>query len=131
MNPMLGWALAALLLALAWQSWGWQGVLAAVTFIVFWLLLQFNRAVRTMKNAATAPVGRVPSAVMLNAKLKPGMTMLQVVGLTRSLGHKLDEAGDRWAWHDDGGSRVTLEFRAGKLVQFALDRPSEAPAAAP
>jgi hypothetical protein len=131
MNPMLGWALAALLVALAWQNWGWQGVIAAATFIVFWLLLQFNRAVRTMKNAANAPVGRVPSAVMLNAKLKPGMTMLQVVGMTKSLGRKLDEAGDRWAWQDDGGSRVTLEFKAGKLVQFALDRPSEAPAAAP
>lgn len=131
MNPILGWALAALLLALAWQSWGGQGVVAALTFIVFWLLLQFNRAVRTMKNASSAPVGHVPSAVMLHAKLKPGMTMLQVVGMTKSLGHKLDEAGDRWAWADDGGSRVTLQFAAGKLVQFGLERPPEAPPAAP
>jgi len=131
MNPMLGWALAALLLMLAWQSWGWQGVLAAVTFIVFWLLLQFNRAVRTMKNAGNAPVGHVPSAVMLNAKLKPGLTMLQIVGMTKSLGRQLDDAGDRWAWQDAGGSRITLQFQAGKLVKFELDRPPEAPPAAP
>ena len=78
MHPILGWALAGLLLALAWQGYGWRGVLVAVTAIVFWLLLQFNRALRVMKNAGQAPVGHVPSAVMLNAKLKPGMTMLQL-----------------------------------------------------
>jgi hypothetical protein len=129
MNPILGWALAALLLAAAWQSYGWQGVLAAISAIVFWLLLQFNRAVRAMKNAGTAPIGHVGSAVMLNAKLKSGMTMLQVVTLTKSLGRKLDEAGDTWAWQDGGDNRVTLHFQRGRLVRFELDRPGGSDAA--
>ena len=123
MNPIVGWGLAALLLFAAWRSYGWQGVLVAVSVIVFWLLLQFNRTVRVMKNAGQAPVGHVDSAVMLNAKLKPGMTMLQVIGLTKSLGKRLDESGDDWAWHDVGGSVVRLQFRAGKLAGFTLERP--------
>jgi uncharacterized protein (DUF58 family) len=82
MNSALGWALAALFAVLAWQQYGWQGLTFAFTAIVFWLLLQFNRALRVMKNASQAPVGRVDSAVMLNAKLKPGMTLLQVLTLT-------------------------------------------------
>lgn len=128
MNPWLGWGLAALLLALAWQSYGWQGLLVAFTAIVFWLLLQFNRSVRAMKNAGQAPVGHIDSAVMLNAKLRPGMTLLQVIGLTKSLGHKLDERGERWAWQDAGASRVTLLFERGKLLRFELERPPEASA---
>lgn len=125
MHPILGWALAALLLLLAWQTYGWRGVLAAVTFIVFWLLLQFNRAMRAMKNASNAPVGHVDSAVMLNAKLKAGMTMLQVIGMTRSLGRQLDDAGNEWEWRDPGGSRVSLRFVGGKLVGHALERPAQ------
>lgn len=130
MHPLLGWALAGLLLAIAWQGYGWRGLLVAFTAIVFWLLLQFNRALRVMKNAGQAPVGHVPSAVMLNAKLKPGMTMLQVVTMTKSLGRQLDDAGERWQWQDEGGSRVTLQFARGKLVHHELERPSEAPPAA-
>ena len=126
MNPILGWALAALLLALAWQSYGWQGVGVAASVIVFWLLLQFNRTLRVMKNAGGAPLGHVDSAVMLNAKLHAGMTMLQVVTLTKSLGRKLDAAGDTWAWGDAGGSEVTLHFERGRLSRFALDRSASA-----
>src|SRR5262245_9630613 len=119
MNPILGWGLAAVLLALAWQGYGWRGVVAAVTAIVFWLLLQFNRALRVMKNAGSAPVGHIDSAVMLQAKLRPRMTMLQVVGLTRSLGQRVDEAGDDvWAWHDPGANRVVLRFERGRLARF-------------
>lgn len=131
MNPLLGWGLAALFAALAWQQYGWQGLLVAFSVIVFWLLLQFNRSVRVMKNAAGAPVGHVGSAVMLHARLKPGMTLLQVIALTKSLGQRLDEAGETWAWADEGGSRVTLQFARGKLAQFALDRPAQADPPAP
>ena len=123
MNPVLGWGLAALLLLAAWQGYGWRGLLLAFTAIVFWLLLQFNRSVRVMKNASQAPVGHVDSAVMFNAKLKPGMTLLQVITLTGSLGRKLDDAGDAWEWQDTSGSRVSLQFRAGKLQRFTLERP--------
>ena len=128
MNPLLGWGLAAIFAVLAWQQYGWQGLLVAVSAIVFWLLLQFNRSVRVMKNAAGAPVGHIGSAVMLNARLKPGMTLLQVIALTRSLGRRLDEAGDSWAWEDEGGNRVTLQFARGRLVRHDLLRPEAAAA---
>jgi hypothetical protein len=128
MNSVIGWSLATLLVALAWYSYGWQGVLLAVSVVVFWLLLQFSRAMRAMRQAGQAPVGHVDSAVMLNAKLQPGMTMLQVIGLTKSLGRKLDggngEGRDDWAWSDEGGSTVTLQFQGGKLARFELDRPT-------
>ncbi|MGD9834874.1 MAG: hypothetical protein AB7U92_19140 [Piscinibacter sp.] len=124
MNPWIGWALAALFVALAWQQYGWQGVLFAFTVVVFWLLLQFSRTLRVMRGTAQRPVGHVDSAVMLHAKLKPGLTMLQVVALTRSLGRRLGEGDDDWAWTDDGGSTVRLHFVNGKLAGFELDRPA-------
>jgi hypothetical protein len=130
MNPILGWGLVVVLFAASWQGYGWQGVLAALSATVFWLLLQFNRAVRVMKNAGGAPVGHIGSAVMFNARLKPGMTMLQVVSLTKSLGRKVDEVGDTWAWRDAGDSEVTLHFVNGKLQRHVLDRPPQADAAA-
>jgi hypothetical protein len=124
MNPIIGWSLAAIFVVVAWYSYGWQGVVLAVSVVVFWLLLQFSRAMRAMRLAGQAPVGHVDSAVMLNAKLQPGMTMLQVIGLTKSLGRKLDGGGDHWAWSDAGGSTVTLQFQGGKLARFELDRPA-------
>ncbi|WP_341892286.1 hypothetical protein [Variovorax sp. YR752] len=124
MNPILGWALAAVFVALAWQQYGWQGVLFAISVVVFWLLLQFSRTVRAMRQAGQAPVGHVDSAVMLNAKLRPGMTMLQVIGLTKSLGRKLEAGDDDWAWSDEGGSTVRLHFTHGKLARHELDRPA-------
>lgn len=131
MSPWIGWGLAALFVALAWQQYGWQGLLFSVSAIVFWLLLQFNRSVRVMKNASGSPVGHVGSAVMLNARLKPGMTLLQVIALTKSLGRRLDEAGEAWAWEDEGGSRVTLHFSHGKLVRHELHRPEQPATPAP
>lgn len=126
MNPIFGWALAALFVALAWQQYGWQGALFALSAVVFWLLLQFSRALRAMRQAGQAPVGHVDSAVMLNAKLRSGMTMLQVIALTRSLGRRLGDGQDQedWAWSDDGGSTVRLHFRGGKLARFELERPA-------
>ncbi|GAB4116111.1 MAG: hypothetical protein Fur0014_18200 [Rubrivivax sp.] len=128
MNPVMGWGLAVIATALAWMQYGWKGLVLAVTVTVFWLLLQFSRALRAMKQAGQAPVGHVPSAVMLNAKLKTGMTLLQVIQLTRSLGQRLGEDGqepERWQWTDEGGSRVVLELRRGKLVRWELQRPAE------
>ena len=62
MNPQIGWALAVVATALAWYQYGWQGVVLAISVIVFWLLLQFSRAIRAMKNAGAAPIGHVGSA---------------------------------------------------------------------
>ena len=126
MNPVLGWALAALFAAAAWQAYGVAGLAFAASAIVFWLLLQFNRAVRVMKNAGASPVGHVPSAVMFNATLKSGMTMLQIVTKTKCLGRKLGKDEDDWAWGDDGGNEVHLHFERGRLGRWQLRRPDDA-----
>jgi len=124
MNPIIGWALAVLVVAIGWYKYGWQGAAFAVTLVVFWLLLQFNRAVRVMKNAASAPVGQVDSAVMFNAKLKPALTMMQVVAMTKSLGKKISDTPETWVWRDNTDSSVTLIFDKGRLASWTLDRPA-------
>lgn len=98
MNPIVGWGLAFVALVAGWFSYGWQGVVMVISAIVFWLLLQFSRALRVMKNAAQSPKGEVGSTVMLNAKLKAGMTLMQVIALTRSLGERVSETPETWAW---------------------------------
>jgi hypothetical protein len=128
MNAGLGWSLAALGIAAGYVGWGWPGVVLGVTVMVFWLLLQFSRSLRVLKRAAGNPVGHVDSAVMLHSKLKAGMTLLQVLVLTRSLGTRLSEDPERWGWADPGGARLSLEFAAGKLHSWQLVR-DEAPAA--
>ena len=71
---------------LAYRFYGWAGVAAAATGIVMWVLLHFTRMMTILKRAANRPIGYVDSAVMLNAKLKSGMTLLHVVAMTRALG---------------------------------------------
>ncbi|HEY0821041.1 MAG TPA: hypothetical protein VGD46_19805 [Rhizobacter sp.] len=124
MNPIVGWGLAVVALVAGWLNYGWQGVVLVVSAIVFWLLLQFSRALRVMKNAAASPKGEVGSAVMLNARLKPGMTLMQVIAITRSLGEAVADQPDTWTWHDGGDSRVTLVFEGGKLRRWELTRPT-------
>jgi len=135
-DPRLGWALAALALVAGYAGWGWRGLVLAVTVIAFWLLLQFNRALRAMRQAAQAPVGRVASAVMLHARLKPGMPLVDILPIAGSLGQSLPvgpaEAGvERYLWQDAGGRRVVVELRGGRLQSWQIDptMPGEAPAA--
>ena len=122
MNPIVGWGLAVVAIAAGYVGWGWRGVILGVTVIVFWLLLQFSRSLRVLKRAAGNPVGHVDSAVMLHSKLKTGMTLSQVLPLTRSLGTRLSDAPERWGWADPGGARISLEFDGGKLQSWALTR---------
>jgi hypothetical protein len=124
-NVWIGWALAALAIAAGYWSYGWRGVLLAFTVIVFWLLLQFGRALRTMRMAAGSPVGRVGSAVMLQARLKPGLRLIDVIPLTRSLGERVSEEPDVWRWRDDGGAAVDLTFAHGRLVAWQLQRQAD------
>ena len=134
MNSRLGWlpaALAALALVAGWLAYRWHGVLMAATLTVFWLLLQFSRALRAMKTAADSPLGFVESAVMFQSRLKPGLAMLQVVALTHSLGGKLGASGDVWRWADGGGNSVTLSFTDGRLTAWVLERPAEVAACKP
>jgi hypothetical protein len=121
-TPFVGWGLAAAAIAAGYVGWGWPGVLLGFTVLVFWLLLQFSRSLRVLKQAAGNPVGHVDSAVMLHSKLKTGMTLSQVLPLTRSLGTRLSDAPERWGWADPGGARVSLEFAGGKLQSWTLTR---------
>ena len=119
-----------LLLGVAWRSYGWAGVAVAGGALVMWLLLHFTRLMTILKRAANRPIGHVGSAVMLNAKLKAGVTLMHVIALTRSLGEQRspkDEQPERFRWTDGGGSHVTCEFRGGKLVSWALERPQPEP----
>jgi len=120
--PLFG----VVLLAGAWRAYGWGGIAIALAGIVMWLLLHFTRITQVLKRAADQPVGYVGSAVMLNAKLKPGVNLLHVVAITRSLGERLSAEGEQpeiYRWTDGGASRVTTEFADGKLVKWSLARP--------
>ena len=124
MNPWLGWALAAAFTLLAWQMYEFRGLAFAASAIVFWLLLTFNRVVRVMKRAADQPVGHVDSAVMFHAGLAVGMTMLQIVTKTKTLGKRIDGTDDDWRWSDDGGSSVDLHFERSRLDRWRIERPT-------
>ncbi|MCU0774762.1 MAG: hypothetical protein MUC74_09700 [Ideonella sp.] len=121
MSPIVGWILAGIAVVAGWLGWGVPGVVLAVTVITFWLLLQFSRALRVMRMAAGRPVGHVDSAVMLQSRLTQGMTMMQVIPLTRSLGERVGN-DDTWRWRDTGGDAVTLVFQRGKLASWAFVR---------
>jgi hypothetical protein len=120
--PVLG----IVVVAAAWRAYGWPGVALAVSGLVMWLLIHFNRAMQVIKRAADRPLGYVDSAVMLNAKLKPRASLLHVVAMTRALGQQvspLNEQPEIFRWTDPGGSSVTCEFQGGKLVKWELHRP--------
>ena len=125
MNPLFGWGLAAVAVAAGWFSYGWPGVLLAVSVTVFWLLLQFSRVLRVMRQASDRPIGSVDSAVMLHARLRTGMTLLQVLPLTRSLGQKMADDPETFVWTDAGGHSVRVEFRGGHCSVFALERAAD------
>jgi hypothetical protein len=125
MNAWVGWALALAALVIGGLRFGWQGVALAVSVVAFWLLLQFSRAMRTLRRAGDAPVGHVDSAVMLHSKLRAGMRLPEVLALTRSLGQRLDDDGERFRWSDDAGVSVEVQMRRGRLAQWSLLRPAQ------
>lgn len=117
--------------ALAWQSYGWKGVVVVVSVLVFGILLHFSRMMQVLKRAAHRPMGYVESAVMLNAKLKPGATLLHVVAMTRTLGLLKSIKGEQpevFEWKDGSESTVTCTFVGGKLAHHELLRPGAAAA---
>ena len=115
-----------ILVAAAYRAYGWGGVAVAMGGLVMWLLLHFTRMMQVLKRAADRPVGYVGSAVMLNAKLRPGVTLLHVVAMTKALGELIslkDEQPELFRWTDGTQSFVTCEFVGGKLVKWELVRP--------
>lgn len=123
------------LVVAAYRGYGWAGVAGAVGALVMWILLHFTRMLQVLKRAANRPVGHVDSAVMLNAKLQKGATLLHVVAMTRSLGALLtpkDTQPEQFRWTDGTQSHVTCLFVGGKLQQWELFRPAatDSPASA-
>ncbi len=116
------------LIAWSWQTWGWLGVTLVVTGGVMWGLLYVTRLMHVMKRAASRPIGYVDRAVMLNAKLKTGVSLMHVVAMTRALGQletEKDAQPEVFSWKDGSDSVVRCTFVAGKLVSWTLDRPAQ------
>lgn len=120
--------LAALLLMMwAFHSFGWPGILLVVSTGVLWVLLNFTRMVTILKRAGHRPVGYADSAVMLNAKLRTGQSLMHVIALTRSLGSREGETDTQpeiFTWKDGTESMVRCEFRQGRLHHWELTRPN-------
>jgi hypothetical protein len=122
--PILG----VVVVAVAYRGYGWPGVALAATGIVMWMLLHFTRMMKVLQRASSLPVGYCDSAVMLNAKLRPGVNLLHVMAMTKALGEQLtpkQEQPEIYRWTDGGASHVTCEFVKGKLVKWTLFRPEQ------
>ena len=119
---------SVILVVAAYRAYGWAGVALAAGALFMWLLLHFTRLLRVLQRAANRPIGYVDSAVMLNAKLKPGVTLLHVTAMTRALGKLVspkDVQPELYQWTDGSESSVTCEFLQGKLVKWELNRPAQ------
>ncbi len=119
---------------LAYRHFGWPGVALSAGALVMWVLLHFTRMMQVLKRATNRPIGHVDSAVMLNAKLRPGVPLMHIIALTRSLGELLtpkDVQPERFRWRDASESSVTCELVGGKLVSWTLERPTDEPEAVP
>jgi hypothetical protein len=132
MNAAFGWMLAAAAVVAGWWAYGWRGIVLALTVVVFWMLLQFSRALRAMRMAAGRPVGSVDNAVMLHARLRKGMRLVDIIKLTHSLGRELGDdtapERERYAWRDESGDTVTVELAGGRCTGWQLQRAAAPPA---
>ncbi len=118
----------------AWRAYGPQGILTVSGGLVMWGLLHYTRLMNVMQKARHNPIGYVGSAVMLNAKLKPGVNLMHVMAMTRALGEQLSAEGQEpevYRWTDGTKSHVTCKFFNGRLASWELVRPApgEEPAA--
>ncbi len=129
MSDKLGWALALAALVVGYWQYSWPGLVLGLTVIVFWLLLQFSRAMRAMRLAGAAPVGRVASAVMLQSRLCEGMRLLELIQITRSLGQRLSDEPEAFRWQDDSGASVDIELVNGRVSRWTLSRLAQGDAA--
>ena len=114
------------LVLVGYASAGWPGVAAVVGGLGMWALLHFTRLMNVMKKAANRPMGYVGSAVMLNARLNPGVNLMHVMAMTQSLGERLSAENAQpevYRWTDGTQSHVTCEFANGRLQKWTLERP--------
>ena len=128
--PLLG----LVMLVVAFQRFGWMGVAAVTGGLVMWALLHITRTMQVLKKAADRPIGYVASAVMLNAKLKPGVTLMHVVAMTRAIGElrsPKETQPEIFRWTDGSNSYVDCTFNHGRLVSWQMYRPPQDDAPAP
>jgi hypothetical protein len=131
--------LVALLVVLAllyvgWDMARWSGVALVITGTVMFSLVYLTRMIAALRRLGNQPKGVVPSAVMLNAKLKRGVNLMYVMTLTNSIGEALSPEGQQpelFRWTDESRSFVTCEFLNGRLVKWELVRPTDEDPAAP
>ena len=125
-KPNLGLVLAVAALAAGYWSYGWRGLVLALTVIAFWLLLQFSRTLRVLRTAAQSPLGHVDNAVMFNARLSAGLRLPEVISMTRSLGRTAGDPAEGgrevFVWRDSGGDEVELTFVNGRCTQWFMRR---------
>jgi hypothetical protein len=91
-----------------------------------WILLHFTRLMRVLQRAAQRPIGYLDSAVMLHVKLKPGMTLMHVIAMTRALGElrsEKDAQPEVYRWTDSTDSWVECTFAGGRLTAHQMHRP--------
>ncbi|PXW96653.1 hypothetical protein C7444_106174 [Sphaerotilus hippei] len=117
--PVRNAALAGSAIIIATWSYGWRGLVFALTLIVFWTVLQLRRATRLMQQMANRPKGRTDSIDRVLAGLKPGMSMDELLPLTASLGDRVDERGD-WRWQDNDGRVIVVTMRRDVVVRWAV-----------
>ncbi|MEI7785868.1 MAG: glycerate kinase [Betaproteobacteria bacterium] len=115
-----------LLIALGYYYAGWSGVALSAGALVMWILLHFTRLMRVLQRAAQRPMGYLDSAVMLNVKLKPRMTLMHVIAMTRALGELRsvkDAQPEVYRWTDGTDSWVECTFVGGRLTSHVMYRP--------
>lgn len=120
MNRNIGIALAIAAMAAGISFFGWKGAILALSGITFWLLLQFTQLLRVMRTANQSPMGHVSSAIMLQSRLHPGMKLLDLIKMCRSLGVKVGD--DTYRWTDAGGDAVDVVLIKGKVSRWSLIR---------
>lgn len=128
LKAWIGLLAAAAVLAVAHYNRGWPGFWLALGGIVFIVLLYVTRLLRVLRAVANRPQGMTSSAVMLHARLRPGMAVLAVVQLARAVGQPQGALGQRvetYRWSDPGGAWVDCQFANGRLQTWQLHRPPE------
>ena len=125
-SKIIAFIIVAVAFAVAYIYYKWSGVAIVASGLVTWALLHFSRMMQILKRAANRPIGYVDSAVMLNAKLQQGKTLMHVIAMTKALGELLsvkDAQPEVFRWTDGTKSHVTCTFLDGKLQSWELFRP--------
>ena len=134
LRTTLWWAAIALAFWGVWRQYGGLGVLLGFSMLAFWVTIQFSQVMRVLRRAADRPKGTVAHALKMHVKLKQGMKLVDVIGMTGSLGEMLSPPNQQpevFRWRDPKGDAVTVRFQDGRVLDHQIERvDAEAPAEA-